>query len=210
MGEAKRRKIIQGQILEFAKAGLVHGAAGTAMENHTPEQLVAWISKTGQEEVLLASLARGENVIVTGAEPSSKLFGGAGIGPQLLNALQLCHSVPDLGCEVYSMPYGDDEILRNDREWFEQNPGRQLRMRELISAVFGVGRPNEKKDARVIVVCLDRDMGLRARFFIVADAGHPDLMCEKDDRGIAELAIRLSRFYDIPEKYTGTPSASLH
>lgn len=202
MGEAKLRKERAKAFLPFVDNGLLCGAKGTQFENSTPEQLAEFCSRQPTWRELLKSLTNGQSVMLMNPRSVTpgNVMGNGSLASRVINAVSLCQHEFSTGCGILSMPYGDDTILEDDRNWFAAHPDRNFRIRPMITVERDVGTLRMGFSDRVIVVMINRDMGMRTRFFFGTILGHHDLNIDQNDQQIVDLILRRSRFSDLPPK----------
>lgn len=198
MGEAKNRRKLVDILLPYAAEGQLQAAFGTAMEGKPPLALAEFASGEPNFQSILDRLKSGRIVQLTGVRNTthtveSWLQSKSGPGVELLQALQLAHSDPNRGSEIYPMSFGDDMTLEIDRAFFALRHDRWLRIRPLVGEERRVGDLNPGWTDRVIVLLLDRGYGMRTRFFFGCRDDSPDANTDLTDEQIIHIARKYAR-----------------
>lgn len=198
MGEAKNRRKLVEVLLPYAVDKQLQGAFGTPLEGKPPEVLAQFAAGEPNYSSILDRLKSGRIVQLTGVRNTthtveSWLQSKSGPGVELLQALQLAHSDSNRGSEIYPMSFGDDMTLEVDRAFFALRADRWLRIRPLVGEERRVGELNPGWTDRVIVMLLDREYGMRSRFFFGCREDSPDANTDLSDEQIMLLARRYAR-----------------
>lgn len=204
MGEAKRRAAVAAKLLPYAKSGQLQAAFGSKLEGKTPDVIAQFAAGEPNLDAIMDELLAGRIVTMSGwrqttvTSVDSWLASKAGLGAELLAELRMAHEDPNRGSQIYPMTFGDDLAIEVDRSFFEVNPTRTLRIRPLVGEERNIGKLNPGWTDRVISIMVDRNAGIRSRFFFGCHEESPDAKVDIDDIEIARLALRYARSKTIP------------
>lgn len=204
MGEAKRRTATAAKLLPYAVSGQLQAAFGSKLEGKTPDVLAQFAAGESNIASIMDGLLAGRIVTLTGWRQTTVtsvenwLASKAGLGAELLAELRMAHEDPNRGSQIFPMTFGDELAIEIDRSFFVANPTRFLRIRHLVAEERNIGKLNPGWTDRVISIMVDRDAGIRSRFFFGCHEESDDAKVDLDDIQIAKLALRYARSKTIP------------
>ena len=203
MGEAKQRGKTAEMLTEHVRAGLILPLVGSLLDGKPPEVVARFVASSLDVQAVLDEIASGRLVHVSGVKPEkdhtaeSWIATRVGLGPDLLRKVHQCGNVPDLGSQIYPVPFGDDLTLDFDKMWFTSHPDRWLRIRPLLAEERKIGELNDGWVDRIVVILLDEKYGIRTRLVFGCREGDPDADLGQTDAQIAEVVLKYGRYPEL-------------
>jgi len=204
MGEANRKRMMVKRLVKHARSGLLRGMPGSRLEGADPLTIARAVGDEPEAGAILEQLDGGQTFFASGERAELSKLARWGntkdLGPLIAQAMQLSISTWGEKSLIVPIPFGGDDILDNDRQWFATNPKRWLRIREPIGDEYKVGAVKPGWVLRTLVVVLNHQMGMRIRTAFPCRPGDRAARLDLDDPAIASVVLEISNFHAIGER----------